>query len=71
LRSLAGYADRYGAGFHRIESLAEISGKTLILDLQDAAVREHVNRWDRSVAALYEKAGADPSWPAAGQAGLW
>ncbi len=53
LRGLADYAEQYGAEFHRIESVAEITGGTArVLDLNVAAVREAIR--DASDAeALY------------------
>lgn len=43
LRGLADYAEQYGAEFHRIESVAEITGGTArVLDLKVAGVREAI-----------------------------
>jgi hypothetical protein len=53
LRGLADYAERYGAEFHRIESVAEIKGGTpRVLDLKAAAVREAIRDAD-DAEALY------------------
>ncbi|MGB2710833.1 MAG: DEAD/DEAH box helicase family protein [Conexibacter sp.] len=53
LRGLADYAERYGADFHRIESVAEIKGGTArVLDLKLAAVRETIRDAD-DAEALY------------------
>jgi len=43
LRGLASFADTYGAEFHRIEAVAEMTDKTLrVLDLQNSTVRQAV-----------------------------
>ena len=53
LRALAEFAEKNGDHFHRIEALAEVSGKMLRLDMQRAAVREAVLLGGLEAADLY------------------
>lgn len=55
LLALAGYAERFGESFVRIESLAEFDGIMRCLDLLNPAVREAVRGFDGGdVSTLYE-----------------
>lgn len=42
LKALAGFAQKYGDAFHRIEALAEVDGQMKVIDLKTARVREAV-----------------------------
>lgn len=59
LQALANYAAKYGASFHRIESMVELNGKPWALDLKNESVRKDVKYWssEASLAALYTRAG--------------
>lgn len=54
LRALADYAEKYGAEFLRVESVAEVDGRLRALDLLDASVRASVREFEGGrVTPLY------------------
>lgn len=60
VRALAEFAKDFGDRFHRIESLAEVAGKMLRLDLKSERVRKDVKFWKGEVVDLYLRVGAAP-----------
>jgi type III restriction enzyme len=60
LRGLAGYAEKFGDRYVRIESIAKLAdGRLRSLDLLDAKVRDAVRKFEGGkVTALYESASA-------------
>ena len=62
LRGLAAYAAAHDGVYDRIESLAEIDGKMIALDLRSASVCEVIAKVnDGAVEALYKKHGGNYS----------
>lgn len=59
LRGLAHFADRYGAEFHRIESIAEIGGTLKVLDMTKHSVRQAVLAATDAAALYTSPAAAD------------
>jgi type III restriction enzyme len=60
LRGLAQYAESHGDAFNRIESVVEISGKLVAVDLKSETVREAIDRvTDVTVKDLYVAFGGD------------
>lgn len=60
LRGLAQYAKDHGDVFDRIESVVEISGKLLAIDLKSETVRDEIEKInDGTVKGLYEEFGGD------------
>jgi hypothetical protein len=53
LKGLADFAERFEAGFRRIESVAETGGKLRVLDITRENVRKAI-RSAESTKALYE-----------------
>jgi type III restriction enzyme len=60
LKALAGFAETFGAEFHRIEALTEVDGTMRVLDLKRANVRQAVHEARGAVLDVYRSpAGAD------------
>jgi type III restriction enzyme len=53
LKALAGFAQKYGDAFHRIETLAEVDGRMKVIDLKTAGVREAVISAKGNALTLY------------------
>lgn len=53
LKALAGFAQKYGDAFHRIESLAEVGGRMKVIDLKTDPVREAVVSAKGNALTLY------------------
>jgi hypothetical protein len=53
LKALAGFAERYGEAFHRIEALTEIDGQMKVIDMQIDSVRKAVLAATQSPVDLY------------------
>ena len=62
LQALAEFAERFGSGFVRIESVAKVDdGSLRVLDLADPAVRAEVLAFQGGkVTALYQSVHARP-----------
>jgi hypothetical protein len=63
MRALAAFAAKYGDAFHRIESLTEIDGHMMVIDLQDSEsrdmLRHHKDKkadffWHSKIAVEYD-----------------
>ena len=54
LQGLAGYAERYGDAFHRIEATVKDGTKWRVLDLKRADVRSAIANHTESVLELYK-----------------
>jgi hypothetical protein len=53
LKALAGFAQKYGDAFHRIETLAEVDGRMKVIDLKTDVVREAVISAKGNALTLY------------------
>lgn len=54
LKALAKFAEKYGGEFHRIEALAEVDDRMMLLDMKLATVRDSILHVTQSAKELYQ-----------------